>query len=74
MSTEGTAEAMPGSQAPVPAVVYTGIVGQLEAFDPRSDSISAYLERAELFLDANNVPEEKKVTTFLSAMGKAKSG
>ena len=64
MSREDTTH---GARAPAaPAVVYAGIVGQLEAFDPRSDSISAYIERAEMFLDANNVPEEKRVATFLN--------
>lgn len=69
--TELRHDAPPRARAPAPAVVYSGVVGQLQEFDPRSDSISAYVERAELFLDANNVPEEKQVATFLSSMGKS---
>ena len=56
--------------APPAAPVVTGIVGKLEEFDPKSDSISAYVEWAQPFLEANNVPEGKYVSTFLSAIGK----
>lgn len=51
--------------------VYTGVVGRLEEFDPKSDSVTAYIERAALYLDANNVPEDRRAATFLSALGKA---
>ncbi|ETW95022.1 MAG: hypothetical protein ETSY2_48750 [Candidatus Entotheonella gemina] len=46
-------------------------VGKLEEFDPKIDSIVSYVERAQLFLEANSVPEAKHVPTFLSAMGKS---
>ena len=44
-------------------------VGKLEEFDPSSDSIRAYVEREQLFIEANNVEEAKKVAVFLSAIG-----
>ena len=47
-----------------------GIVSKLEEFDPKSDSISDYVERAQLFLEANNVHEGKYISTSLSAIGK----
>lgn len=34
-----------------------GIVGKLEEFDPNSNSILAYVEWPQLFLQANNVAE-----------------
>ena len=46
-------------------------VGKLEAFDASSDSITAYDERAELYvyMEANDTPEEKQVAMFLTTMG-----
>ena len=54
---------MTESAALTAAPVVTGIIGELEEFDPKSDSISAYVEWAQLFLEANNVPEGKYVST-----------
>ena len=51
--------------------VYTGMVGKLEEFDPKTDLITAYIERAALYLDANNVPEDRRPATLLSALGKS---
>ena len=51
-------------------VVYTGMVGKLEDFDSKNDTITAYIERAELFMDSNNIPNEKCVLTLLSSIGK----
>ena len=48
-----------------------GIVGKLEEFDPKTYTITAYIERAPLYLDANNVPREKWTTRFLNALGKS---
>ena len=47
----------------------TLVVGKLEEFDPANDSITAYVERAQLFIEANGIPAEKKVAVFLSAIG-----
>ena len=45
------------------------VFGHLETFNPDSETIVAYLERVELFLQANAVAEEKKVAVFLSVIG-----
>jgi len=44
-------------------------VGRLTEFDPRNDSITAYVERVNLYFTANEVADAKKVAVFLSAMG-----
>ena len=45
--------------------VYAGTVGKLEEFDPKSDTMTAYIERAMFFFDANNTPGDKRAATFL---------
>ena len=41
----------------------------------RSDEeFSAYLEQVELFFSANDVPDEKQVPIFLSALGRTTYG
>ena len=45
--------------APAAPIVYTGILGKLEDFDSKSDTITAYIERAQLFMDANNIPKRE---------------
>ena len=44
--------------------------GHLDEFNPNAESVTVYLERADLFLAANDVPDEKKVSVFLSSVGK----
>jgi len=44
-------------------------VGRLTEFDPRNDSITAYVERVNLYFTANEVADAKNVPVFLSAMG-----
>jgi len=51
--------------------VRAGVVGNLEEFDPKNDTMAAYIERAAFYMDANNVPDGKKAATFLSALGKS---
>ena len=43
--------------------------GRMEQFDPDKESIAAYLERVELYFEANNTPGEKQVPVFLSCIG-----
>ena len=43
--------------------------GHIQEFQPDSDSITAYIERMNLFFVANDVPNEKKVAVFLSVIG-----
>ena len=40
--------------------------GQINEFRPGSERLSVYLERFELYVVANSVPEEKKVPLFLT--------
>ena len=44
-------------------------IGKLSEFDPTSDSVSAYVERANLFFEANEIAAAKRVAVFLSAIG-----
>ena len=45
-------------------------LGQLSAFQPDEETISAYLERTDIFFQANDITEDKrKVTVFLNAIG-----
>ncbi len=43
--------------------------GRIEEFQPEVESISAYLERVELFFDANDIAAARRVPTFLSVIG-----
>ena len=44
-------------------------IGRLTEFDPKSDSVTAYVERVKLFFYANEIAEGEQVAVFLSAMG-----
>ena len=52
-----------------PIGTVTSTVGRLSEFDPRNDSITAYVERVNLYFAANDVADGKKVPVFLSAIG-----
>ena len=43
--------------------------GSVGEYQPGNEPFSLYLERAELFFMANEVPEAKKVSIFLSVLG-----
>ena len=43
--------------------------GQLQAFNPDTDSVTAYIERVHLFFAANDIPDKKLVPVFLSTIG-----
>ena len=43
--------------------------GQLEEFNSRTDSFQAYVERANLYFEANGIKEEKQLAVFLSSIG-----
>ena len=51
--------------------MYASIVGTLEEFDAKSESMAAYIERAMVYMDANNIPPPKRATTLLSAIGRS---
>ena len=46
-------------------------IGRLTEFNPKIDTITAYVEivLVTLYFQANDVTEEKQVTVFLSALG-----
>ena len=73
MTTEGgrTVELEMARAAAVvspPVLVPMQILGQLEAFDPATDTVSAYVERAVFAV--NGIAENKKVPIVLNAVGK----
>ena len=43
--------------------------GQLEEFNPGTDTWQAYVERPNLFFQANGISEEKQLPVFLSSIG-----
>ena len=47
----------------------TSAIGTLAKFNPEEQDIESYLEKVELFFEANNIAEEKKVAVFLTAAG-----
>lgn len=48
--------------------------GKMDEFKPDSESWSAYIERMELFFEANDIKDEKSVATLLSIMGASTYG
>lgn len=45
------------------------VLGRLEEFDSTQEDISTYLERLQLYFDANGIAEDKKVSVLLTVMG-----
>ena len=43
--------------------------GQIQEFCPENESIEAYLERVELYFEANDINEDRRVAVFLSVIG-----
>ena len=43
--------------------------GQLNQYEPDLETMSAYLERVEIFFQANSIAENKQVGIFLSLIG-----
>ena len=43
--------------------------GNMDSFNPDNEAISVYLERFDLFIQANGIADEKKVPVFLSVLG-----
>ena len=43
--------------------------GRLQELDVESETVTAYLERVELYFDANDVADDKKVPVLLSNIG-----
>ena len=47
----------------------TAVIGQLSEFNPQTDSLTAYVERVKLFMQANSIEDARKVPVFLSVLG-----
>ena len=43
--------------------------GQIQEFCPEIGSIEAYIERVELYFEANNIDADCRVAVFLSVIG-----
>ena len=43
--------------------------GRMKEFTPDTESISAYLERLQLYFDANRIAEDKRVSVLLTVIG-----
>ena len=44
-------------------------IGKLSEFIPECESLTAYVERVELYFEANKIEEGRKVSVFLSVLG-----
>ena len=44
-------------------------VGNLEAFDPKRHNFPKYVQRVKLYFTANDIPDVRKKSVFLSALG-----
>jgi len=49
--------------------VFAGAMGKLEEFDSNMDNMAAYIERAIFYLDAKDIPEEKRAVMFVQLEG-----
>ena len=47
----------------------TAIVGRIQEFEPETEPFSAYWERLQLFFDANDIVEGKRVSVLLTVIG-----
>lgn len=47
----------------------TGTIGQMTEFNPSNETVTAYLERFQLFVTANGISDDKKVPTLLTVVG-----
>ena len=45
------------------------VIGQLPEFNAQTDSLTAYVERVKLFIEANGIEDARKVPVFLSVIG-----
>ena len=44
-------------------------LGRIQKFDPKEETIEAYLERVQLFIQANGIKDKKRVAVHLSVLG-----
>lgn len=53
----------------VPATIPQPVLGNLGEFDSRTNSIASYLERMQLYFEANAVADDRKVAVLLTVIG-----
>ena len=67
---ESTADVeVQGASAASFSAPIAGYFGRMENFDPEVEEWSTYVERLKMFFVGNNVPNEKKVASFLTLTG-----
>ena len=44
-------------------------IGHMQEFNPDTETVTAYLERFQMFVSANSIAEEKLVPTLLTVVG-----
>ena len=49
-------------------------IGSLDELEPASESVSNYVERVEMYFEVNEIAADKRVATFLTAVGKKTYG
>ena len=47
----------------------TSLVGRFNEFNPDSERFSTYVDRLQLYFDANSIADDKKVPVFLTVIG-----
>ena len=55
-------------------IMAAATVGRMEPFDPDRESIVVYLERMQLYFEANGIKAEKQVPVFLNLIGRENYG
>ena len=69
-TTMATRDGISGGDAATPeAAPAARMLGKLQEFDSRVDNMSSYLERLEIYFDANAVEASRKVSVFLTVIG-----
>ena len=58
-----------GASSTPSSVAVAGYFGRMEAFDPKVEEWSTYVERLEMFFVVNNVRESKKASSLLTLIG-----
>ena len=56
-------------ESATPAVALFGSVGSICPYQPDSEKIESYLERVELYMIANGIPEDRHVPALLTLIG-----
>ncbi len=47
----------------------TSLVGKIDSFKPENERFSIYVERLNLYFEANSVPDDKQIAVFLTVIG-----